>query len=220
MDKKSSAGASYNARVCHVMPCSIEEDMTAPTAVYFRPTPLPAEALSESCGRTADEHGAAIVAAQFRGRGLLCAVDSPSSKSNAPSGTAAATGDDGSTKSNDNSAEGGEPSSSADSDGSTTRPRPALSRLPSGMTGVVLAASTGMGGRKKHPRDDDATANTRPLRVVERFDQVFTWQHEHSVEKVVRDQCLGGAKADRCGLRAARAWMELADAVHGEIPLP
>ena len=219
MDKKSSADASYNARVCHVMPCSIEEDMTAPTAVYFRPTPLPAEALSESCGRTADEHGAAIVAAQFRGRGLLCAVDSPSSKPDSPSGTAVAAGDN-ERKSNDNRAEGGEPSSSADSDGSTTRPRPALSRLPSGMTGVVLAASTGMGGRKKHPRDDDATANTRPLRVVERFDQVFTWQHEHSVEKVVRDQCLGGAKADRCGLRAARAWMELADAVHGEIPLP
>lgn len=85
------------------------------------------------------------------------------------------------------------------------------------MTGVVLAASTGGPARK---RDGDAATNARPLRVVERFDQVYSWQHEHSVEKVVRDQCLGGAKADRCGLRSAQAWMELAAAVHDEIPLP
>ena len=56
-----------------------------------------------------------------------------------------------------------------------TRPRseqsPQIDRSAS-----VLAASTGMGGRKKHPRDDDATANARPLRVVERFDQVYNWQ--------------------------------------------
>ena len=217
MDKKSAAGASYNTGICHVMPCSIEEDMTAPTAVYFHPTLLPSEAMSDSCARVADDQGAAVMAAQFRGRGLLCAVDSPRTK---PSGgAAAAAGGDELKANNDSRAKGGEPSSVAGRDGAggATRPQPALSRLPSDMAGVVLASSTGMGGRT-HRQDGDAS--TRPLRIVERFDHVYSWQHEHSVEKVVRDQCLGGAKADRCGLRAAQEWMKLADAVHAQIPLP
>lgn len=84
-DYGSGSGSSDDAMtattgtVCHALPCSVNEDMVAPIGRYFYPTPLSATTESNRL-RTENEkeehdEQPAVVAAQFRGRGLLCAVN-------------------------------------------------------------------------------------------------------------------------------------------------
>ncbi|KAL3799068.1 hypothetical protein ACHAWO_007408 [Cyclotella atomus] len=61
--------ATTIGNICHILPCSINEDMTAHTARYFHPTDLKSESTD------VDASGVKIMAAQFRGRGLLCVAD-------------------------------------------------------------------------------------------------------------------------------------------------
>eukprot|EP00568_Trieres_chinensis_P006700 CAMPEP_0183293430 /NCGR_PEP_ID=MMETSP0160_2-20130417/2117_1 /TAXON_ID=2839 ORGANISM="Odontella Sinensis, Strain Grunow 1884" /NCGR_SAMPLE_ID=MMETSP0160_2 /ASSEMBLY_ACC=CAM_ASM_000250 /LENGTH=174 /DNA_ID=CAMNT_0025454545 /DNA_START=56 /DNA_END=580 /DNA_ORIENTATION=+ len=62
---------SYDRTGCHLLPCSIHFDGLAPTHVYFRPTSLPS---SVTKNETKDPH---VIAAQFRGRGLLALESQP-----------------------------------------------------------------------------------------------------------------------------------------------
>jgi hypothetical protein len=50
---------------CHILPCSIDEDMTAHTAKYFHLTAL----------KDTSDNDVKTMAAQYRGRGLLCVAD-------------------------------------------------------------------------------------------------------------------------------------------------
>ncbi|KAL9184516.1 hypothetical protein ACHAXT_012486 [Thalassiosira profunda] len=149
--------AESSGTVCHVLPCSIEEDLTAPVAQYFQPTKLP-DASLPSDARRDDLH---LLGAQFRGRGLLCAVDPPSP---ANASTAAA----------------GEDETEAAS------PKVALSKLPPAVTGVVLAQSTSSAAVA--PAKGAKAPPARPLKMVERFHHVYNWSHEHDAQRVVRER--------------------------------
>ena len=186
--------------VCHILPCSIEEDITAPIAQYFHPTPLPAAVLPKKNGDdTAKIDDATIImAAQFRGRGLLCAVDIP------PSDDAAA--EEGSPESNDAN---GTPSSKPTEEDVFSAPLP-LSKLPSNIVGAVLAQSS-TGGHTTTTTTSTTTSNSddppvRSLNVVESFRHVYHWSHEHEAERVARER----RGNERCGLNAALGWCDLA----------
>lgn len=57
---------------------------------------------------------------------------------------------------------------------------------------------------------------TQPLKVVETFQHVYTWNHEHDVQKVMRER----HGSDKCGLNAVLGWCDLAHEVHDPIPVP
>lgn len=160
--------AKSTGNTCHILPCSLDADTTGYTARYFHPAALPEnEATNE--GAAKQNGHATIMAAQFRGRGLLCAVDNDSDETNE-------------TKSE------------------------VISKLPEGMVGVVFAPSS-----SQHAVNNDSDDNTRGLKIVETFSEVYNWQHEHDVEKVHRSRNEGGC--DKVGLKAVLGWCELAHAV-------
>ncbi|KAL3794156.1 hypothetical protein HJC23_012863 [Cyclotella cryptica] len=69
--------ATVTGNSCHILPCSIEHDMTAPIAQYFHPTLLPQNAATTAVSPLVNEDDHKVMmAAQFRGRGLLCVADS------------------------------------------------------------------------------------------------------------------------------------------------
>jgi len=224
--------------VCHILPCAIDEDLTAPVAQYFRPAPLrmpePTAAASSSSSSTTmvemaqgdddDETMAgrvekknddndrnnnnnnnnnnsdgsyAVMAAQFRGRGLLCAVDPPSS--------------------------------SAATDAARTTQRTPLSALPPTIMGAVLSQQSTSNNnnnisKKSAIRSDiEETAMTtrsaiaRSVKVVETFRHVYNWRHEHDVRKVEGEM---RRTEGQYGLDAALGWCDLAREVHDPIPVP
>lgn len=185
--------------ICHILPCSIDQDMTAPVGMYFHPTQLNlsgcgdnarsatgssegSEAADDVKEMTKNDDGSGgaeegtqdavlIMAAQYRGRGLLCATDAP------------------------------EPTISNSNDTRTTK---VLSKLPSTMLGVALA-----------PTNSHTTNNNnlkeQPLATIEHFSQMYNWQHEHDVEKVKRTT--EEKNWEKSGLEGVLGWCELSHSV-------
>ena len=196
----ASNSGKVSGTVCHVLPCSIDEDLTAPIAQYFHPTELPADALPRKNGAPDDEANTTdytIMAAQFRGRGLLCEVDSPSSGANdAEAKSEGAPSDD---------------TTSCDDDTSPLKSKPiTLSKLPSNMIGVALSQSSSNHGVKSSTTTNSSKdPPTQPLKVIETFQHVYSWDHEHDVQKVVRERY----GDDKHGLNAVLGWCDLAHEV-------
>ena len=174
--------------VCHILPCSIDEDVTAPIAQYFHPTRLPAGALpkTKDGDATTNDDVSIIMAAQFRGRGLLCAVDAPKSF------TVESTGVD---------------------DAPTNKPTDTttLSKLPRNIMGVALSQSTTSRGATSNIAGGTGGSSMdhppmQSLKVVETFQHVYNWRHEHDVHRVMRER----HGSDKYGLNAALGWCELA----------
>jgi len=186
---------SASGNICHILPCSIDEDITAPIGQYFKPTALPNEIYEK---KKNDNDGApeedddnnnkknvTIMAAQFRGRGLLCAVDSPTSSST----------DSGSSEEEDNN---------------TTSSKPILSKLPSNIIGVALSAQSGTSNNNTSASSTNSKdPPMQPLKVVETFNEVYNWSHEHDVKKVMRER-YGN---DKYGLNAVLGWCDLSHEV-------
>jgi len=154
--------------ICHILPCSIDDDMTAYTARYFHHTPLPKNDGADDT--TKKDHNITIMAAQFRGRGLLCVTDTINEKP---------------------------------ADENVER----ISTLPEGMTGLALAPTASHA--TKH--ESDQNNNSRSLKVVETFSQVYNWQHDHDPEKIKRSRNDGAS--EKVGLKAILGWCELSHAV-------
>lgn len=216
---------------CHVLPCGMDKDLTAPIGIYFHPTPI-YSVLGRGAGskhsRTLDlvkilgdekdnststtmmspeEEGddtkkevekeevggaevqvAMVLAAQFRGRGLLCIADSKKTTSTTTS--------------------------------TTTTP---LSELPPDMMGAVFSSSlssapssSSFGGGK-----NTMTNKTVSLRPIETFRSLCSWSHEHDPRKVMGDHLKDGCGHgdDRIGLNAALSWRDLAREIHDPIPI-
>jgi len=184
---------SASGNICHILPCSIDEDITAPIGQYFKPTALPNEIYEKNDNDGAPEEdddnnnkkNVTIMAAQFRGRGLLCAVDSPTSSST----------DSGSSEEEDNN---------------TTSSKPILSKLPSNIIGVALSAQSGTSNNNTSASSTNSKdPPMQPLKVVETFNEVYNWSHEHDVKKVMRER-YGN---DKYGLNAVLGWCDLSHEV-------
>ena len=198
-----------DGNICHILPCSIEEDITAPIAQYFHPTQLPAEALplqnntnNEGSSDIAkkDDNAVTIMAAQFRGRGLLCAVDSTNSSTTTENGVV----DDAAAQEDDNK-----------SSQSTTNTIP-LSKLPPTLIGVALSQSSSSSSNTTTTTTTTANSNNnskdppiQSLKVVETFNKIYNWSHEHDVQKVIRER----HGTDKYGLNAVLQWCDLAHEV-------
>ena len=154
-----------NGNICHILPCSLDEDVTAHTAQYFHPTPLPKNEAEKDAKNNDD---IAIMAVQFRGRGLLCAVDDVD--------------EDAPKEYSDNQ-----------------------SKLPGGMRGIALSPFP------SHTKNGSNDENSRSLKVVESFSQIYSWQHEHDIQKIKMSR--GERGNDKVGLKAVLGWCELAHAV-------
>lgn len=195
--------------ICHVMPCSIDENLTAPIAQYFKPTPLPDAALpkmtkqhgapddddNDDCNnKYTTKNDVTIMAAQFRGRGLLCAVDSPTASSKTEHGTTSSFVEEG-----------------------ASPPHTPLSKLPSNIIGVALSQSTtnrtaaGISTQSSKANNNSKDDNTpmQSLKVTETFNEIYNWNHEHDVSKVTRER----HGNEKYGLNAVLGWCELAHAV-------
>jgi hypothetical protein len=164
LNNQARAMTNFTGNMCHILPCSIDDDMTAPTAQYFHPTPLHRNDTLDDAENENDR--IVMMAAQFRGRGLICAADCHEDK-----------------------------------DSAAIKGEQRLSTLPKGVMGVALSQSHASSGND----------NSRPLKVVESFTQIYNWQHEHDVDKVKRSLKEGGS--EKIGLKAALGWCELAHAV-------
>jgi hypothetical protein len=136
-----------------------------------------------------EELVAVVLAAQFRGRGLLCVADPCSS----PSSFDGRRGNATATKIATTTTSG------------TTTP---LSELPPGVLGVVFSPSP-------HPPSSfavggvDLLAASRSLRAVETFRSLRIWSHEHDVRAAMADRLDPGG-GGKCGLGAALGWRDLA----------
>eukprot|EP00579_Thalassiosira_antarctica_P010418 CAMPEP_0201924892 /NCGR_PEP_ID=MMETSP0903-20130614/13882_1 /ASSEMBLY_ACC=CAM_ASM_000552 /TAXON_ID=420261 /ORGANISM="Thalassiosira antarctica, Strain CCMP982" /LENGTH=201 /DNA_ID=CAMNT_0048462483 /DNA_START=24 /DNA_END=629 /DNA_ORIENTATION=+ len=194
----TNSNSNGNGTVCHILPCSIEEDITAPIAQYFHPTPLPDNAMPNngSDGDTTNDH-VTIMAAQFRGRGLLCAVDASSSATNATEGRGSASA-----------------AASCDEGSPSSKQTMTLSKLPSTIMGVALSQSSS--NKSSTATTSSKDPPTQSLKVVETFQHVYNWSHEHDVQKVMRER----HGSDKCGLNAVLGWCDLAHEVHDPIPVP
>jgi len=191
--------------ICHILPCSIDEDITAPVAQYFHPTPLllstprnhPAH---EDTNDSNTKNDVTIMAAQFRGRGLLCATD--------------ANRHDGSIS---NDIAGKEDCVDlTNEDASFKQP---LSKLPSTMVGLVFNnAQHGINNNNNNNNNNNKDTQMQPLTTIETFSQLYNWRHEHDAAKVMREGKFGGT--DKEGLNAVLGWCDVAHAVHDAIPLP
>mmetsp|Transcript_24730 Transcript_24730/g.52454 ORF Transcript_24730/g.52454 Transcript_24730/m.52454 type:complete len:203 (-) Transcript_24730:136-744(-) len=201
MAEQRTNNSSCNGTVCHILPCSIEEDMTAPVAQYFHPTPLPSNFLPKNeqgaddndDGAPKNNANATIMAAQFRGRGLLCAVDA----STAPA-----------------------PNDSTDGPSVDTETT-TLSKLPSTLIGVALSQSSSSRSSNNNASislgaNTSKDPPTQPLKVIETFQHVYNWSHEHDVQKIMRDR----HGSDKNGLNAVMGWCDLSHDVHDPIPVP
>ncbi len=198
----ASNSGKVNGTVCHILPCSIDEDLTAPIAQYFHPTELPADALPKKNGSPDDDNANtkdyAIMAAQFRGRGLLCAVDSPLSGTNDDAHGEGAPSDDATCVDDTTSS-------------SKQQSKPiTLSKLPPNMIGVALSQSSSHhGGKSTAATNPSKDPPTQPLKVIETFQHVYNWNHEHDVQRVTRERY----GSDKHGLNAVLGWCDLAHEV-------
>ena len=171
------------------------------------------------------------MAAQFRGRGLLCAVDAPKSSlsvvsegpttSTANTTIAPASGSTLSISINNND----------DDDECATSTT--LSMLPSNIMGVVLTptssnsystASTTIHrtATNHHTTSDNSipTIMQQPLKAIETFQHIYNWQHEHDVPKVVLQQMQQQENTEKYGLNAVLEWCDLSQSIHDPIPVP
>jgi hypothetical protein len=138
---------------------------------------------------------AVILAAQFRGRGLLCIADSQKSTTSTtvtPS-----------------------PLSELPHDIMGVVFSSSLSSAPS-------SSSSSSFGDGKNTMTNNTTVSLRP---IETFRSLCTWSHEHDPRKVMcerllNDGCSGGHHGDDCiGLSAALSWRDLAHEIHDPIPI-
>ena len=213
MSSSSSQTRGGVGHICHILPCSIDEDITAPVAQYFHPTPL------SSQGNNDNKNDVTIMAAQFRGRGLLCAVDGPQEEEV-----------DGSNDAGDcvdltnNEVQSNNDDTAANNDASSLSHKRPLSKLPSTMVGVVFNNS-------KHSvnnttgsinKSDSNNSNKDPpmqtLTTIEKFSQIYNWRHDHDETKIMRENRFGGSEKE--GLNGVLGWCELSHAIHDPIPLP
>jgi len=189
---------SANGNICHILPCSIDEDITAPIGQYFKPTALADEIVQPTLKNDKDgapeeedddnnKKNVTIMAAQFRGRGLLCAVDSPTSSSTTDSGSSEEEG----------------------SSNNETTSKQTLSKLPSNIIGVALSAQSGTSNNNTSASSNSKDPPMQPLKVVETFNEVYNWSHEHDVKKVMRER-YGN---DKYGLNAVLGWCDLSHEV-------
>ena len=222
------AMTNYGNTTCHVLPCGMDQDITAPIGRYFHPTPIrrvvvrgagcehgstaldlvtpstssttimmsPEEEEGDDTKKEKEEGGkevvAVILAAQFRGRGLLCIADSQKSTT------------------------------------STTVTSSPLSELPHDIMGVVFSSSLSSAPSSSSSFADGKNTMTNnttvSLRPIETFRSLCTWSHEHDPRKVMCERRLidgcGGHHGDDCiGLSAALSWRDLAHEIHDPIPI-
>jgi hypothetical protein len=197
--------------ICHILPCSIDEDITAPVAQYFHPTPLPTLRNNNPADGDASDstnNDVTIMAAQFRGRGLLCATDA------AKNHDGISNDDEGKEDCVDLTKEG----QSTEDAANTAYKRP-LSKLPSTMVGVVFNnAQHGTNHNNNHNNNNHKDPPMQPLTTIETFSHMYKWRHEHDETKVMRESTFGGS--DKEGLNAVLGWCDVAHAVHDAVPLP
>ncbi|KAL7453521.1 hypothetical protein ACHAWC_009142 [Mediolabrus comicus] len=209
----SSSSSQTRGGVCHILPCSIDEDITAPVAQYFHPTTLPSQ------GNNNDKNDVTIMAAQFRGRGLLCATDGPQEEEV-----------DGSNDAGDcvdltnNEVQSNNDDTTANETSSLSHKRP-LSKLPSTMVGVVfnnrqhsMNNTTGSINKSHDSNNSNKDPPMQPLTTIEKFHKIYNWRHEHDETKIMRENRFGGSEKE--GLNAVLGWCELSHAIHDPIPLP
>mmetsp|Transcript_26991 Transcript_26991/g.42341 ORF Transcript_26991/g.42341 Transcript_26991/m.42341 type:complete len:226 (+) Transcript_26991:97-774(+) len=215
-----SGGISGNA-VCHILPCSIDEDITAPVAQYFHPTPLTTPRNTSTTGDSKnDASDVTIMAAQFRGRGLLCVTDA---NREGTSNDIVAGKDCIDLTSQELSTTVDEEVNTTNNNASTSSPlvksymRP-LSKLPSTMVGVVFNNTQSSTTNNNNHNSNDKDPPVQPLTTIEKFSHVYHWRHEHDETKVMREGRIGGS--DKEGLNAVLGWCDVAHAVHDSIPLP
>jgi len=201
--------------ICHILPCSIDQDITAPIAQYFHPTTLNLDNIlpnvnkkkkdaSTTTTTTTTTTTNTVMAAQFRGRGLLCAVDTPASLLASSATTTIA---------NDNSiqVDDSKSSSNANEEGMTMTATTTLSKLPSNVMGVVLAPSSS----SSTTTATTTTTTTNNLKVIETFHEIYNWQHEHDVQKVILES--RQLNNEKYGLHAVQEWCDLAQSIHDPI---
>ncbi len=209
-----AASGGIVGNICHIVPCSIDEDITAPVAQYFHPTPLTTPQSNSTNGDSKDdENDVTIMAAQFRGRGLLCATDA--NIENSSNDTVAGDSCIDLTKQDQSTANGDEADNSSARTLSQSYKRP-LSKLPSSMVGVVFNNTQAGTNNKKYSNNKDPPM--QPLTTIETFSHVYNWKHEHDETKVRRESRFGGS--DKEGLNAVLGWCDVAHAVHDAVPLP
>lgn len=209
----TSSSQTRGATICHILPCSIDEDITAPVAQYFHPTPLPS-----SQGNNNDKNDVTIMAAQFRGRGLLCATDGQEEVDD--------TNDAGDCVDlTNNEVQSNNDDTTANDDTSLLSHKRPLSKLPSTMVGLVFnnrqhSVNNNTGGINKSHDSNNSNKDPpmQPLSTIEKFSKIYNWRHEHDETKIIRENRFGGSEKE--GLNAVRGWCELSHAIHDPIPLP
>lgn len=223
---QTSGGGIGGNTVCHILPCSIDEDITAPVAQYFHPTPVTTPQNTSTINADSKNNDASdvtILAAQFRGRGLLCATDA----NREGSSNDISTGEDCvdlTSQEQQQSTTDGDAVNTATS-ASTSSPlvqsykRP-LSKLPSTMVGVVFNNTQSSANNNQHNNHNNNHKDPpmQPLTTIETFSHIYNWRHEHDESKVMREGRFGGS--DKEGLNAVLGWCDVAHAIHDSIPLP
>ena len=183
-------------------------------AQYFHPTPLPS-----SQGNNDNKNDVTIMAAQFRGRGLLCATDGPQEEVVDGSNDAGDCVD----LTNNNEVQSNNDDTTANDASSLSHKRP-LSKLPSTMVGVVFnnrqhsVNNTTGSINKSHSNNSNKDPPMQTLTTIEKFSYVYNWRHDHDETKIMRENRFGGSEKD--GLNAVLGWCELSHAIHDPIPLP
>ena len=181
-------------------------------AQYFHPTPLPSQSNNN------DTNDVTIMAAQFRGRGLLCATDGQEE--------VADTNDAGDCVdlTNNEVQSNNDDTAANDTDASSSSHKRPLSKLPSTMVGVVFnnrqhsVNNTTGSINKSHSNNSNKDPPMQPLTTIEKFSQIYNWRHEHDETKIMRENRFGGSEKE--GLNAVLGWCELSHAIHDPIPLP
>lgn len=241
--------------ICHILPCSIDQDITAPIAQYFHPTPLPTspkgrrqqqqkQEKKKKNGTTSSsnvaEDGIKVMTAQFRGRGLLCVVDTPTPPPSVSQALETAV----CTKIL-NVENYSDPSTEllplCNGDDKQQRCANTLSKLPSNIMGVVLSPSSSNTSAATtnnhhhhhhlsssyHGTTTNAISNTtipknnmQSLKTIETFQHVYNWQHEHDVQKVITMNEQDHHDKKKYGLSAVLEWCDLAKSIHDPIPPP
>ena len=208
----SSSQTRGGGVICHILPCSIDEDITAPVAQYFHPTPLPSQGNN-------DKNDVTIMAAQFRGRGLLCATDGPQEEVDGFNDA----GDCVDLTNNKVQSNNDDTSANDTSSLLLSHKRP-LSKLPSTMVGVVFnnrqhsVNNTTGSINKSHSNNSNKDPPMQKLTTIETFSKIYNWRHEHDETKIMRENQFGGSEKE--GLNAVLGWCELSHAIHDPIPLP
>jgi hypothetical protein len=251
--RRRDSGGGGGGTICHILPCSIDQDITAPIAQYFHPTPLltspkgqmqqqqPKKKDGTTSSSNVGDDGIKVMAAQFRGRGLLCVVETPTPPPSSLLSVSQALETTVCTKISNVKNYHSDPSTELlplcnDAD-KQQRCANTLSKLPSNIMGVVLSPSssnTSAATTNNHHHLSSSyhgtTTNTIPdttipknnmqsLKTIETFDHVYNWQHEHDVQKVITMNEQDHHDKKKYGLSAALEWCDLAKSIHDPIPV-